>query len=330
MTFGDGTGWGMDDAHAAAVFDLYIERGGNFFDTAISYQAGSSEIMLGKFVRDRGLRGRAVIATKFTRSVENGNPNAVGNGRKNVQLSLELSLKRLQTDYIDLYWMHSWDMVTPVEEVIGTFDDLVRAGKIRYYGLSDVPAWYAARAQTLAEKENRNRIAALQLEYSLIERSIEREHLPAMQEMGMALCAWGATSSGFLSGKYQRDTGPGTGQGRLSVARQQYDRFGERAWRILDAVLAVSKELGKSPAQIALNWVINQPGSTSPIVGVSSTQQLKENLAAMDFVVPLELRQRLAAVSAPELGHPYNMYKSPISQMIGGGVSTRAWTPSRQ
>ena len=175
MTFGTDWGWGTEEAMSASLFDAYIGGGGNFIDTANGYTNGTSEKMLGKFMRERGLRDRLVLATKFSFSTDPGDPNAAGNGRKHIYQALENSLRRLQTDYIDLYWLHAWDMVTPVEEVIATFTDLVRAGKIRHYGFSDTPAWYAARAYTLAEKEAcKERPIALQLEYSLAERSIER------------------------------------------------------------------------------------------------------------------------------------------------------------
>ena len=200
------------------------KRGGNFVDTADGYTNGKSEEMVGKFIKDTKARDRVVLATKFTFNAEPGNPNAGGNGRKNMYRAIEGSLRRLQTDYIDLYWMHVWDMVTPVEEVLASFDALVRAGKIRYIGFSDVPAWYVARAQTLAEQLGRERIIALQLEYSLVERNIEREHIPAAQELGIAICPWSPLAGGLLSGKYKREGQPGARRGRLDIqkAAEQY------------------------------------------------------------------------------------------------------------
>src|SRR5215471_20353183 len=179
MTFGTEWGWGSEEKVAREVFDRYVDAGGNLIDTADGYTAGHSEEMLGKFISDRGIRDRIVLATKFTFNAEAGNPNAGGNGRKNVYRAIEGSLRRLKTDYIDLYWLHAWDTITPVEEVVATLNDLVRAGKIRHYGFSDTPAWYLARARTLAEKEGKESLVALQLEYSLVERNIEREHVPA-------------------------------------------------------------------------------------------------------------------------------------------------------
>ena len=188
----------------ARSFDRYLEAGGNFIDTADGYTGGKSEEMVGKFIAERKLRDRVVLATKFTFNAEPGNPNAGGNGRKNIYRALEGSLRRLKTDYIDLYWLHAWDTVTPVEEVVSTLNDLVREGKIRHYGFSDTPAWYVARAYTLAEKEGKERLIALQLEYSLVERNIEREHIPAAQELGLGICPWSPLASGFLTGKYKR------------------------------------------------------------------------------------------------------------------------------
>lgn len=204
MTFGN-TQWGTDESGSRSIFNRYIDAGGNFLDTADGYASGESEKLLGKFVAERKLRDRVAIATKYSFGAEAGNPSAGGNGRKNVYRALEGSLRRLGTDYVDLYYQHVWDLVTPVEEVVATLNDLVREGKIRYYGFSDAPAWYVARAQTLAEKEGKERAIALQLEYSLVERTIEREHVPAAQELGLGICPWSPLASGFLTGKYKRE-----------------------------------------------------------------------------------------------------------------------------
>src|SRR6266849_6551829 len=219
MTFGTEWGWGNEESAARAIFQRYLEASGNFVDSADGYTNGKREELVGKFIREAKARDRVVLATKFTFNAEPGNPNAGGNGRKNIYRALEGSLRRLQTDYIDLYWLHAWDTVTPVEEVVSTLNDLVRAGKIRHYGFSDTPAWYLARAQTLAEKEGKERLIALQLEYSLVERTIEREHVPAAQELGMAVCPWSPLASGFLTGKYKRQGEDGSGEGRLEQTK---------------------------------------------------------------------------------------------------------------
>ena len=210
MTFGTEWGWGSEENVSRAIFDRYLEAGGNFIDTADGYTGGRSEEMVGKFIADGKLRDRVVLATKFTFSADPTNPNAGGNGRKNIYRALTGSLQRLQTDYIDLYWLHAWDSVTPIEEVISTLNDLVRQGKIRHYGFSDVPAWYASRAFTLAEKHATERPIALQLEYSLVERNIEREHVPFAAELGFGICPWSPLASGFLSGKYKREGNDGS------------------------------------------------------------------------------------------------------------------------
>lgn len=325
MTFGTSTGWGMEEAEARAVFEHYLAEGGNFFDCANSYAGGTSEEYLGRFIRDGGHRDRAVIATKFTRSVEPGNPNAVGNGRKTIHLSLEQSLRRLSTDYIDLYWLHSWDRVTPVEEVVASLNQLVQAGKILHYGLSDVPAWYAARAATIAELRGLAPPAALQLEYSLVERAIEREHVPAAQEMGMAICAWGPTGSGFLTGKYRG--GQIDGAGRLNVGGPTMDRFSDGKWAIAERLESIAKTIGRTPAQVAINWVKTQPGQTTPIVGARTLDQLRDNLAALDFDIPVELRAELDQLSALPKAHPYRMFEPPLADMLSGGVSVMPWRP---
>jgi len=333
MTFGTEWGWGAEESVSQLLFDRYIEAGGNFVDTADGYTGGKSEEMVGKFIAERKLRERVVLATKFTFNAEPGNPNAGGNGRKNVYRALEGSLRRLKTDYIDLYWLHAWDMVTPVEEVVATFDDLVSEGKIRYYGFSDTPAWYLARAATLAEKEGKARLIALQLEYSLVERNIEREHIPPAQELGLGITPWSPLAGGFLSGKYKRQGDSGKGDGRLEKTKESGNptqkRFSERNWTILDALLEVSKELNRPAAQVALNWAATQPGITSTILGANKMSQLDDNLSAIEFSIPAELRQRLDEVSALESVHPYMFFEPFIQGMIHGGSSVSAWQPAR-
>lgn len=324
MTFGPEWGWGADEAAARAMFNHYVERGGNFVDTADGYTNGVSEQMVGKFIAEGKLRDRIVLATKFTFNMEPGNPNAGGNGRKNIYRALEASLRRLGTDYIDLYWMHAWDTLTPVEEVLSTLDALVREGKVRYFGLSDVPAWYAARGQTLAELRGWERVTAFQLEYSLVERSIEREHIPAALELGIGVCPWSPLAGGFLSGKYRRD---GNARGRLdAVAGTGMDRFRtDRNERVLDVLLDVAQAIGHPPAEVALNWVVTQPGVTSTIVGATKLKQLTSNLAALDFEIPAELRQRLDQASALDVIHPYRFFQEETQARVRGGVPIRRW-----
>jgi len=333
MTFGNDWGWGSEEEVARPIFERYMDAGGNFIDTADGYTQGHSEELVGKFISERDLRDRVVLATKFTLNAEPGNPNAGGNGRKNIYRALEGSLRRLKTDYIDLYWLHAWDTVTPVEEVVSTLNDLVRAGKIRHYGFSDTPAWYVARAQTLAEKEGKERLVALQLEYSLVQRSIEREHVPVAQELGLGICPWSPLAGGFLSGKYQRRGNTGQGEGRLEITKDipnpNFQRFTESNWRILDVVIEVAKQIERPPAQVALNWAATQPGITSMIIGASKPDQLEENLRFAEFEIPTELRRGLDEVSALESIHPYAFFEPGMQGMISGGTRVVPWSPAR-
>ena len=330
MTFGADWGWGAEESISRDMFNRYVDAGGNFIDTADGYTGGHSEELVGKFVAERKLRDRVVIATKFTFNGDPGNPNAGGNGRKNIYRALEGSLRRLKTDYIDLYYVHAWDVVTPVEEVLSTLTDLIRAGKIRYYGFSDTPAWYAARAQTLARKEGKEPVTTFQLEYSLVERNIEREHIPAAQELGIGICPWSPLASGMLSGKYKRE---GTGEqtaGRLAQAGSvPFVRFTERNWRVIDVLVGVAKQINKTPAQVALNWVVTQPGVTSTILGATKVAQLDDNLAALDFAIPAELRKQLDDVSALETVHPYTFFTPPFQAMMNGGAAVEPWQPAQ-
>jgi aryl-alcohol dehydrogenase-like predicted oxidoreductase len=333
MTFGTEWGWGSEDEVSRSVFDRYLDAGGNFIDTADIYTEGHSEELLGKFISESGVRNRVALATKFTFNSEPGNPNAGGNGRKNIYRALESSLKRLQTDYIDLYWLHAWDTITPVEEVVSTLNDLVQAGKIRYYGFSDTPAWYVARAQTLAEKEAKERLIALQLEYSLVERNIEREHVPAAQELGLGICPWSPLAGGFLTGKYQRQEDTGQGEGRLEItkgnANPVFQRFNERNWQVLEVLLDVARQINRSPAQVALNWAATQPGITSVIIGASKLAQLEDNLGLVEFSIPADLRKRLDEASALDLGQPYVFFNPDMQAMSSGGTSVEPWLPAR-
>ncbi len=330
MTFGTEWGWGNDAATAASILDRYLDAGGNFLDTADGYTMGRSEEILGALVKERRARDRVVLATKFTFNAEPGNPNAGGNGRKNVYRALDGSLRRLGMEYVDLYWLHAWDTVTPVEEVVATLTDLVRAGKIRHYGFSDVPAWYAAKAQTLATHVGQEPPIALQLEYSLVERSIEREHVDAARELGMGICPWSPLASGFLGGRYRRAKDGATGEGRLATMKDSdnpvFQKFTDRNWKILDVLLEVAEGVGRSPAEIALSWLVHRPGVTSTIIGATKLAQLESNLAALDLALPPEATARLDEVSALEPAHPYMFFSGTIQGMVHGGVRVRPWS----
>ncbi|GGK90712.1 aldo/keto reductase [Sphaerisporangium melleum] len=311
MNFGTGgfhAAYGKTAEEAAPIFHRYLEAGGNLIDTADFYTAGESETILGDLIAAAKVRDRVVLSTKYTYSVDPGDPNAGGNGRKHMIRALEASLRRLRTDHIDLFLLHTWDRITPVEEVMRTFDDLARAGKIRHAGLSDVPAWYAARAQTYAEAHALEPVVSLQLPYSLVHRGIELEHVAMGQQLGLGITAWSPLAGGLLSGKYHAtDQGLG-GEGRLSGAGGLGRTMTEHDRRVLEALESVAGELGVTMAQVALNWTATQPGIASAIAGASSVRQLDANLAALDFELPAELRARLDEASAVPVPQVYQMF----------------------
>ena len=322
MTFGTEWGWGSDRAATQRIFDQYVDAGGNFIDTADVYTNGTSERWLGEFVQARGLRDQLVLASKFSFNLGEKNGNIGGNGRKNILRAVEGSLKRLGTDYLDLYYLHAWDQVTPAEEVMRTLDDLVRAGKVRHIGLSDVPAWYAARAQTLAEWRGFEPVSALQLQYSLVERNLEHEYSRLATELGMGITVWSPLASGLLSGRYRADT---PADGRLAAMKDNgnpaFQHLNERNWAIVDALEQVAREVDRPAAQVALNWVANRPGVASVIVGASKPEQLAVNLGALDFVLPPELATRLDEASRPVTPFPYYFFTNAMQGMMYGGAT---------
>lgn len=307
MTFGNGGSWLCDEPTSHALIDAYLDAGGNFIDTANGYTNGMSEEIVGRAFRESSRRTRAVIATKWTFGGSPKVPNTLGNGRKNAHKAIEDSLRRLATDWIDLYWLHAWDGVTPYQEVAQIFDALVRSGKILYYGLSDVPAWWAARLFDYAERNGLATPIAFQLEYSLAERVIEREHLPFAQQAGLGLCPWGPIASGLLSGKYKRGEEPPPGRMQMSIFHR--DRLGsERLWTLLDVLHGIAEETGHSVVQIAIRWVLSQYHSTSVITGVTRLEQLQANLGALDVALTPEQWQRLDDVSWPNQPVPYRFF----------------------
>lgn len=326
MTFGTEWGWGADQTTAQRLFDLYVDAGGNFVDTADLYTAGTSEAWLGQFIAERGLRDRMVVATKYSYNSETGNPNAGGNHRKNLMRALDGSLKRLKTDYIDLYYLHTWDRMTPVDEVMRAMDDAVRAGKIRYVGLSDTPAWFAGRAQTLADWRGFEPVAAMQIEYSLIERNAEHEFSDLATELGMGLIPWSPLAMGLLSGKYRpaRDGRAAFGEGRLQTVSANpgpgFDKLTERNFGIVAELEAVADAVGRPMAQVALNWLASKRGVSSIIVGATKPEQLQQSLASLDFTLEPALLARLDAVSAPAAAFPYYMFAPEHQARIHGQV----------
>jgi aryl-alcohol dehydrogenase-like predicted oxidoreductase len=288
------------------ILDAFVEAGGNFIDTACNYNDGHSETLLGEFLGKE--RERFVVATKYTLSTRPDDPNGCGNHRKNMTQSLEASLRRLKTDYVDLLWLHAWDFMTPIEEVMRGFDDMVRAGKALYVGFSDAPAWIVSRGHTLAEVKGWTPVAAIQMQYSLIERGIERELLPMARELDIGVTAWSPLGMGLLSGKYGRSAGSRGGSDRLdNPAFAEYRS--ERNLAIAEKVDSVARSIGRRPSQVALNWV-RQKG-TIPIVGSKKLAQIEENLACLDFELSPEQMRTLDDASRIERGFPYDFLDDP-------------------
>jgi aryl-alcohol dehydrogenase-like predicted oxidoreductase len=331
MTFGLAS-WGAGAEVSEAILQAYVEAGGNFIDTADMYANGQSEAIIGSFIANRKLRDQVVLATKFGFSVQAGNPNAAGNGRKQVYRALEGSLRRLQTDYIDLYWLHVWDMLTPAAEVLQTMGDLIRAGKIRYFGLSDVPAWYATQMATLAQAQGVPGPIAIQMEYSLVERTSEREHLPAAKALGMGFVPWSPLAGGFLTGKYaqaQRQSSQDQSERRLDGPNPfsgPFDKFTERNWEILRVLRAVAGRQARPLAQVALAWAAGQPGVSSTIIGARNADQALDNIASLDIQLSPADSEALAAASAPSHTFPYALFTPEMRRAaIFGGADVEGW-----
>jgi aryl-alcohol dehydrogenase-like predicted oxidoreductase len=326
MTFGLQPGtWGSTPEEARQMVDLFVDRGGNFIDTANFYgQMGQSEAWLAPMIKDR--RDGLVISTKYSLSTRPGDPNASGNHRKNMVHSLEASLQRLQTDYIDLYYLHMWDFRTPVDEILRAFDDLVRAGKILYIGLSDTPAWQASRMQAIAELRGWSQFCALQISYSLTERTVERELIPMAKEMGMGVCPWSPLGGGVLSGKYSKaDIVPPDMKnlGSRKAINAVTGRITEQTLAIAETVKDIAKEIGKTPAQVAVAWTLVNPAVASPVLGVRTLAQLKDNLGALDVELAAEHLARLHAASAVPKVFPMDTLKGPAEGMMFGNVTVQ-------
>ncbi len=324
MTFGMPAGWGSTDEDAAAMVDMYFDRGGNFIDTANFYGAGGSETVLAGMIKDR--RSRLVLSTKYSLTMNPGDPNASGNQRKNMVQAVEASLKRLGTDYIDLLYMHVWDRRTPAEEVLRAFDDLVRAGKILYAGISDTPAWQISRLQSIADLRGWSPLVALQIPYSLAERTVEREFMPMAQEMGLGVCPWSPLAGGVLSGKYANvDLGAmATAEFGDLDSREKINfatgLLNERTLGIAAVVGQVAEELGCTSSQVALAWTLLEPAVVSPLIGARTLAQFEDNLGALAVEFSAEQLQRLQEASAIEPCFPQEMIEGPVSDGMFGGV----------
>jgi len=321
MTFGDDWGWGSAKDEARKVYDAYRDAGGNFIDTANLYTNGTSESFLGEFME--GHRQSIVLATKYTNAAPGLDPNAAGNQRKNMMQAVEASLKRLRTDYIDLYWVHIWDQITPVEEVMRGLDDLVRQGKVLYAGISDAPAWWIAQTNTLASLRGWSPFVGLQIEYSLIERTVERELVPMARALNIGVTAWSPLAGGVLTGKYhgQESSEPGRMSGDMM---REFLPEQQRADRIVAALKTVSQQMNRSMAQVALAWLRYRPVPVIPIIGARKLDQLQDNLASLDLALSGQQLKTLDEASEIELGFPYSMYaKELVRGFAYGGLRDR-------
>ncbi len=316
MTFGEEWGWGAAKDESRRVYDAFREAGGNFVDTANLYTNGTSETFLGEFMQ--GHRQSVVLATKYSNSAPGPDPNAAGNQRKNMVQAVEASLKRLKTDYIDLYWVHIWDQITPVEEVMRGLDDLVRAGKVLYTGISDAPAWWVAQANTLAQLRGWSPFIGLQIEYSLIERTVERELVPMAKALNIGVTAWSPLAGGVLTGKYHGHGSSAQGRMNSDMAKQFLPEQ-ERSDRIVAAVKKVSDETGRSMAQVALAWLRYRSVAVIPILGARKLSQLQDNLASFDLPLSAEQLKTLDEASRIELGFPYELYAKELPRTFAYG-----------
>ena len=313
MTFGETWGWGASKAESRKIFDAFAEAGGNCIDTANHYTDGTSEKYVGEFTAAE--RQRYVISTKYTLSGRPDDPNGGGNHRKSLVQSLEGSLKRLGTDYIDVYWVHAWDQLTPIEETMRALDDQVRLGKVLYVGFSDAPAWVVAQANTMAALRDWSPFAGIQVQYNLVERTPERELLPMAKALGLAVTAWSPLAGGVLTGKYNKDSGEPK---RLTPDSPMYAALvNERNTNIADEVLEIARVTARTPSQVALNWLRRkQDGSIMPILGCRSEKHLKDNLGCLDFELSGEDMARLDEVSKISLGFPGEFLASPFARSL--------------
>ena len=315
MTFGEAWGWGASKEESRRIFDTYVEAGGNFVDTACNYTGGESERFVGAFVEP--IRERIVLATKYTLTSRRDDPNAGGNHRKNLVQTLEESLRRLRTDYVDLLWLHMWDGMTPVEEVVRALDDLVSQGKVLYVGVSDTPAWVVAQAVTLADLRGWSRFVGLQLPYSIADRDAERELLPMADALGLSVTTWGILEGGVLTGKYLSEEG----------TPRRYSGAGDRVNALAREVLAVAEETGATASQVATGWVRAQPWPIVPILGARTAAQLRESLGVLEIELGQDHVERLTFASGFRTGFPREFLESSdVRELIFGDTFDRIET----
>jgi len=332
MTFGEDLGWGSSVKESEAILDRYIELGGNFIDTANLYTKGHSEKIIGDHIgRNKNKRDRLVIATKFSANMYPGDPNGGGSNRKSIVGALEQSLRRLQTDYVDLYWLHNWDKNTPIEETMAALDDLASAGKVRYLGVSDTPAWKTTQGQMIAQFRGWAPFIGLQIEYSLLERTVEGELIPMALELGLGVTPWSPLRSGVLSGKYTRQNAKQAAPAREWAA----GLLNESTFAVIDELGRIARELDTTVARVALAWVQGRPGVTSTIVGARTLAQLEDNLKAVDVKLTAKQSAGLDALTKPVLDFPAG-FMPLFASLHGGGLTINgesaepsSYTPTR-
>ncbi len=321
MTFGEDLGWGSSVKDSEAILDRYVELGGNFIDTANFYTKGHSEKIIGDHLgHDRKKRDRLVLATKFSGNLDVGDPNGGGSNRKSILNACEQSLRRLRTDYIDLYWLHNWDKLTPIEETMAALNDLVQAGKVRYIAVSDTPAWKVAQAQVIAQFRGWAPFIGLQIEYSLLERTVEGELIPMAEELGLGVTPWSPLKSGILSGKYTR-TGPKP-EGRQWAA----GFLDDKSYTVVDELQRIARELDSTVARVALAWVQARPAVSSTIIGARTLAQLEDNLKALEVKLRPEQTAALDTLTKPTLNFPAEFLE--LSRMLHAGGTTINGQPS--
>lgn len=305
MTFGEDLGWGSSVEESQEILDRFIAAGGNFIDTANGYTVGHSEKIIGDHVgRHSSQRDRLVLATKFSSNLHLGDPNGGGSGRKAIINQCENSLRRLQTDYIDLYWLHNWDMHTPIEETMAALEDLIRAGKVRYIGVSDTPAWKVVEANITARFRGWSQFIGLQIEYSLLERSVEAELVPMARELGLGITSWSPLKGGVLSGKYTRAT---DGIHKTDRGAFMSGYLNERSYALIEELEKIAKAHNSTVARIALAWVRQRAGVTSTIIGARRVSQLEDNLKSTEITISAEELAHLDSLTTPSLPFPQNM-----------------------
>ena len=323
MTFGADWGWGADDTESKRIFDAYVDRGGNFIDTAVNYTNGTSERILGDLIKDK--RERMVVATKFTMSRDHDNPNAGGNHRMNMQRSVEASLRQLGTDRIDLLYVHAWDFTTSPTEVMRALDDLVRSGKVLHIGICNTPAWLIAEMQTIADLRGWAPLVALQIEYSLVERTVEHELIPMARSMGLAVLPWSPLGGGILTGKYTKADLTDENDADVSPTRKgviaSSGHLSERSLKIADVVVEVAGELGMTPSQVALAWTLANPAVVAPVMGARTLAQAEDNFGALELTLTEEQLARLDAASEPAPIFPARFIGRPMAQQLIFGTS---------